>query len=59
MKDYDIYTGEDPDTGEQFLLRVYRDSHGITRTLARRDHIGATWGPEHILFAEVAGVPSL
>lgn len=50
----DIYTGTDEHTGEQYLMRVYRDTHGITRTIARRDHAGATWGAEHILFAEPA-----
>lgn len=39
----------------QFLVRVYRDTHGITRTVATREHPGATWSPEHLLLAEQAG----
>lgn len=41
----------------QYLVRVYRDSHGITRTVATREHPGATWSPEHLLFAERASEP--
>ena len=53
--DYDAYTGEDPDTGQQFLMRRYKDTHGVTYTIATRPHVGATWGPEHICFPEPAG----
>ena len=37
----------------QYLVRVYRDSHGTTRTVATREHVGAVWGPEHLLLHEV------
>lgn len=51
-QDYEIYTGKDPDTGQEFLVRVYRDSHGITRTISTREFGASTWGPEHLLLAE-------
>lgn len=56
--DYDAYQGTDADTGEQYLVRVYRDSHGTTRTVATRPHVGATWSPEHLLLAVAAGEAS-
>lgn len=46
-----------PDEFGQFLLHIYRDSHGTTRTISWRQSPLDTYGPEHILFASpVEGV---
>jgi hypothetical protein len=50
----EVYTSN-PDQFGQYLLRVYRGNGPTIRTVAWRQHEGATWGPEHILFAEPAG----
>ena len=50
----EVYTSS-PVESPQYLVRVYRDSHGVTRTVATREHPGAVWGPEHLLFADRAG----
>lgn len=47
----DIHTSNADQDG-QYLLRVYRDGHGTTRTVAWRQSTLDTWGPEHVLFAE-------
>ena len=36
----------------QYLVRVYRDTHGVTRTVAERSDPAATWGPEYLLLPE-------
>ena len=50
----EVYTSS-PVESPQYLVTVYRDTHGVTRTVATREHPGATWGPEHLLFADRAG----
>ena len=47
-----------PDQFGQYMLTSYHDSHGTTRTVAWRQHVEDTWGPEHVLFPADAEVAS-
>ncbi len=49
----EVFTSN-PDQFGQYMLVVYRDGHGITRTVAWRQTPADTWSPEHLLFAAEA-----
>jgi hypothetical protein len=36
----------------QYLVRVYRDSHGTTRTVCTRATAADVWGPEYLLLTD-------
>lgn len=43
-----------PIESPQFCVHIYRDSHGTTRTVQSREHVGLPWGPEYLLLSEPA-----
>lgn len=44
-----------PTDSPQYLLTEYRTPHGIVRTVAMRQHVGDTWGPESDVHPVPAG----